>query len=392
MSPTTSESSPSGLTVLAVDDELPALGELEYLLRAQPEVGTVHTARDATTALRLLRAHAVDAVFLDINMPGLDGLELAGILAEFASRPAVVFVTAHDDRAVAAFDLGAVDYLLKPLREERLAESLRRILAGRAPAPEAAPTQARSAGPRDADEVIPVELGGVTTLVPRSSVGWVEADGDYARLHTSNGSHLVRIPLSTLEERWADAGFLRVHRSLPRVDGTGHRDQVDGNGGRRHAARQRRIPRRRTPRQPPPRPRAQGPSRPRPAPVAGDAVTAPRPERERVVLAKRRGARVVRTRVEVAEQTEVGEALIRGLMRAQLALAVRVAVVAVLLLGSIPLIAFAFPAFADAVVLGVRLPWLMLGVAAYPVLFGLGRVYVRQAERNEADFVDLVED
>lgn len=212
MSPTTSESSPSGLTVLAVDDELPALGELEYLLRAQPEVGTVHTARDATTALRLLRAHAVDAVFLDINMPGLDGLELAGILAEFASRPAVVFVTAHDDRAVAAFDLGAVDYLLKPLREERLAESLRRILAGRAPAPEAAPTQARSAGPRDADEVIPVELGGVTTLVPRSSVGWVEADGDYARLHTSNGSHLVRIPLSTLEERWADAGFLRVHR------------------------------------------------------------------------------------------------------------------------------------------------------------------------------------
>ena len=91
-------------------------------------------------------------------------------------------------------------------------------------------------------------------------------------------------------------------------------------------------------------------------------MTAPRPERERVVLAKRRGARVVRTRVEVAEQTEVGEALIRGLMRAQLALAVRVAVVAVLALGSIPLIAFAFPAFADVVVFGVRLPWLILAV------------------------------
>ena len=121
-------------------------------------------------------------------------------------------------------------------------------------------------------------------------------------------------------------------------------------------------------------------------------MTAPRPERERVVLAKRRGARVVRTRVEVAEQTEVGETLIRGLMRAQLALAVRVAVVAVLLFGSIPLIAFAFPALADTIVLGVRLPWLILGVLAYPVLYGLGRLYVRQAERNDADFVDFVED
>lgn len=121
-------------------------------------------------------------------------------------------------------------------------------------------------------------------------------------------------------------------------------------------------------------------------------MTAPRPERERVVLAKRRGARVVRTRVEVAEQTEVGEALIRGLMRAQLALAVRVAVVAVLVFGSIPLIAFAFPAFADAVVFGVRLPWLILAVLAYPVLYGLGRVYVRGAERNESEFVDFVED
>jgi len=220
----TDDKSPDApLTVLAVDDEKPALDELAFLLRAQDAVGDIRTAGDATTALRILRDGEIDAVFLDINMPGLDGLELAGILANFASPPQVVFVTAHDDRAVAAFDLGAVDYLLKPLREERLAESVRRIVEGRrrrVVAGPAAPT----------DEVIPVELGGITTLVHRSSVEWVEADGDYARLHTADGSHLVRIPISALETRWADAGFLRVHRSylvaLPRVTGI----RTVGNG------------------------------------------------------------------------------------------------------------------------------------------------------------------
>jgi len=205
------------LTVLAVDDEPPALDELAYLLRAREEIAVVHTAGDATTALRLLRDGGVDAVFLDINMPGLDGLELAGILRNFATPPAVVFVTAHDDRAVSAFDLGAVDYVLKPLREERLAEAVRRIAERRRPG--TPPPTDNATG----DDVIPVELGGVTTLVPRSSVHWVEAEGDYARLHTATGSHLVRIPISTLESRWADAGFLRVHRSylvaLPLVTG-----------------------------------------------------------------------------------------------------------------------------------------------------------------------------
>ncbi|OZE03152.1 DNA-binding response regulator [Rhodococcus sp. 05-2255-3B1] len=198
-----------GLIVLAVDDERPALDELAFLLRQQDTVAEVFTAQDATTALRQLKQtsgqNVVDAVFLDINMPGLDGLELAGILSAFARPPAVVFVTAHDDRALAAFDLGAVDYLLKPLREDRLTEALRRVLLARRRPAESVDTSA--------DEVIPVELGGTTTLVHRSSVAWVEADGDYARLHTSNGSHLVRIPISALESRWADAGFLRVHRS-----------------------------------------------------------------------------------------------------------------------------------------------------------------------------------
>lgn len=195
------------LSVLAVDDETPALDELTYLLGEHPDVGEVLGVADATSALRILNERSVDAIFLDINMPGLSGLELASVLCNFAHPPAVVFVTAHDDKAVAAFEVGALDYLLKPIRKDRLDEAVRRVLAARSaepPPPAEEPTS---------DEVIPVELGGVTQLVRCDTIGWVEADGDYARLHAASGSHLVRIPLSTLEDRWRNRGFQRVHRS-----------------------------------------------------------------------------------------------------------------------------------------------------------------------------------
>jgi DNA-binding LytR/AlgR family response regulator len=195
------------LRVLAVDDEPPALDELAYLLRNDPRVARVSTASDATEALRVLRDNDVDAVFLDIRMPGLDGMELARVLRRFARPPAIVFVTAYDDAAVDAFDLGVTDYVRKPVRAERLAESLRRVTGSRT-----MPTQPAGFGIEE-DQTIPVELAGTTRMLPRSAVRWVEAQGDYARLHTSDGSHLVRVPLATLAERWADAGFVRIHRS-----------------------------------------------------------------------------------------------------------------------------------------------------------------------------------
>jgi len=195
------------LTVLAVDDEPPALDELAYLLRADERVVAVHTAGDATEALRLLRDADVDAVFLDIRMPGLDGMELARVLRRFARPPAIVFVTAYDDAAVDAFALGVTDYVRKPVRAERLAESLRRVAEARA-APRPVGVE-----PADDDPTIPVELAGTTRMLPRSAVRWVEAQGDYARLHTADASHLVRVSLATLAERWADAGFVRIHRS-----------------------------------------------------------------------------------------------------------------------------------------------------------------------------------
>ena len=233
-----SNDSSGGLVVLAVDDEEPALEELAYLLSEDSRVGMVLKASDATDALRILNSRQgvreaasagqpgrglanpmtgtrvaertdVEVVFLDIRMPGLDGLELARVFSSMAVPPSVVFVTAHDDRAVDAYEVGAVDYLLKPLRAERLAASIDRILASRA-ATVAEPMQEQGSE----DEVIPVELAGTTKLVPRSAVRYVEAQGDYARLHTHEGSHLVRIPLSVLEDRWRDAGFVRIHRSF----------------------------------------------------------------------------------------------------------------------------------------------------------------------------------
>jgi DNA-binding LytR/AlgR family response regulator len=197
--------------VLAVDDEAPALDELAYLLNEHPDIAEVARASDATSALRELNRRTIDAVFLDVNMPGLSGLELAGVLKNFSYRPAVVFVTAHDDKAVAAFDVGAVDYLLKPIRASRLDEAVRRVLAATSETTRDDTTR-DDTGEQDAD-VVPAEVGGITHLVPRDSIGWVEAEGDYARLHSSSGAHLVRIPLSTLESRWRERGFQRIHRS-----------------------------------------------------------------------------------------------------------------------------------------------------------------------------------
>jgi hypothetical protein len=120
-------------------------------------------------------------------------------------------------------------------------------------------------------------------------------------------------------------------------------------------------------------------------------MTSARPQRERVILANRRGARVIRTRVEVQEQTQVGDALVRGLMRAQLGLALRLAAVVVGAVVAVPLLLNLFPQINDVRVFGIRLNWLVLAGLVYPVMYGVGRLYVRLAEQGERDFVRVVD-
>jgi DNA-binding LytR/AlgR family response regulator len=190
------------LRALVVDDERPALDELAFLLERDERIGEVRTSDSATDGLRILRECDVDVVFLDIQMPGLSGLELAQVLGRFRVPPPIVFVTAHEEHAVEAFDVRAVDYVLKPVRADRLAEAIRRVVDG-----------GERATTRD-DAQVAVERGVVTRFIQRSDITPVEAQGDYARLHTAEGSHLVRSPLTSLEEEWSGAGFVRIHRSL----------------------------------------------------------------------------------------------------------------------------------------------------------------------------------
>lgn len=193
----------AALHALVVDDEQPVLDELVWLLERDDRIASVRATHDGADALRILEHGGIDVVFLDVAMPGLSGLDIARVLGHFRDAPRIVFVTAHEAHAVEAFEMNAVDYLLKPIREERLRESVRRACG--------ADAGTRSAG----DDQIAVELAGVTRFVSRASVAYAEAQGDYVRLHVADGgSHLIRIPLGVLADEWAEAGFVRIHRSL----------------------------------------------------------------------------------------------------------------------------------------------------------------------------------
>jgi DNA-binding LytR/AlgR family response regulator len=202
----------SGLRVLAVDDERPALDDLARLLVASPEVAEVAVADSGGDALRSLADQRFDAIFLDVRMPDIDGLELASVLDQFAAPPALVFVSAYEDGAVNAFELELhpLDYLMKPVSKARIAQALERVVADRNGG-----GSGRASERPDEAEIVSVEhqRGGATKLVARSSILYVKAEGDYVRIVSDEGRFLVRGALSEIERRWVAYGFARVHRS-----------------------------------------------------------------------------------------------------------------------------------------------------------------------------------
>jgi len=187
------------IRALLADDEAPARSELRYLLAAHPDVEVVGEAASAAEALAF--AASYDVLFLDVEMPGATGLETAPQVHERRDPPAVVFVTAHAEYAVDAFAVEAFDYLLKPVDPDRLARVLERLRER---------TLENAAPPV---EKVAVVSGSSTELIDFDQIHYVQADGDYSRVHTYDRSYLSTASLGELEERLAPARFARIHRS-----------------------------------------------------------------------------------------------------------------------------------------------------------------------------------
>ena len=193
------------LQVLVVDDETLARSRLRTLLGecTAPAATVGGEAGNAVQAMDLLRRLHFDAVLLDVHMPGADGLALAQALRSLQRPPAVVFVTAHAEHAVAAFELDAADYLTKPVRLERLQVALQKVERL---------VQAQGGSQDAAPEVLLIQDRGRTERVPLAEVLFFKAELKYITVRTASRSHILDASLSELEERYATQ-FLRVHRN-----------------------------------------------------------------------------------------------------------------------------------------------------------------------------------
>jgi len=197
------------MRVLIADDEPLARVRLRAMLGEIPGVEVVAEAADGHAALHACAEHHPDMILLDISMPGIDGLETARHLAEFDPRPVVVFCTAYDQHALSAFDAQAVDYLVKPVRPERLAAALERVrtfAAGRVPTATSEPDAARKR------THLCARLRGSLRLVPIEDIRYLQAEEKYVVVHHARGEDLIEESLKSLETEFADR-FIRIHRN-----------------------------------------------------------------------------------------------------------------------------------------------------------------------------------
>ena len=194
------------LRTLIVDDEPLAIERLQILCARMPDLELTGTASDGKAALRLAEALSPDLILLDISMPGLDGLGVARALGQRAASVSIIFVTAFDQFAVAAFEVAAVDYLLKPVAEDRLARAI-----GRVRAQLAAPDTASRPSPWTAEFWVPHRSEVIR--IAAAGIDLIEAERDYMRLHVGARSFLIHKTITELEQQLDPAVFVRLHRS-----------------------------------------------------------------------------------------------------------------------------------------------------------------------------------
>jgi len=206
------------IRTLIVDDEPLARRRIRRLLESEPDVDVVGESGTGRHAVAAIRNHAPDLVFLDVQMPGLSGFE---VLAKLQTErlPAIIFVTAYDEYAVRAFDVHALDYLLKPFSRERFVDAVR--CARNALRREASPAAdgrltallAELRGAPLRPERLLVRTGGRVLFVAVEEIDWIEAAGNYVRLHTGNRTHLLRDTMAGIASKLDPRRFLRIHRS-----------------------------------------------------------------------------------------------------------------------------------------------------------------------------------
>ncbi len=197
------------LRVLVVDDEPLAVERLQLLLARIEGVDVVGSAHDGEAALKLAEEVAPQLVLLDIAMPGMDGIDIARALSESPVDPAIVFVTAFDNFAVAAFDVAAIDYLMKPVLPERLARAIDRVRAHLA----AGGRKPTGPAPTYVEEFWVPDYSGLVRIAARD-ISRITAERDYMRLHVGQRGWLIHRTIAKLEEELDPAMFIRVHRSV----------------------------------------------------------------------------------------------------------------------------------------------------------------------------------
>jgi two-component system, LytTR family, response regulator len=201
------------MRALVVDDEAPARDKLRRWLDAHEDIEVVAEAGDGLAAAAAIADLSPDVVFLDIQMPGMNGLELATQL-EPAQAPLIVFVTAFDEHAIAAFDLNAVDYLLKPYDRERLDRTVQRLRERRAESGSGSAAAIATARARlGTSERLLVPQGDTLHLLDTALIHWLEADDNYVHVHTAQARYMVRRTLTDLLAQLGEPRFLRIHKS-----------------------------------------------------------------------------------------------------------------------------------------------------------------------------------
>lgn len=205
--------------MLIVDDEPLAREGVRDLLAGDPDVAEIGEARGGDEAIALLRAQAWDLVFLDVQMPQVDGFAVVSAVGA-ARMPAVVFITAHDGFAIRAFEVNAVDYLQKPVTRERFARALARAKERRS-ASRADTVQREIVGlletlaaPSAAVKRLAVRSGARTIFVDTAAIDWIKAAENYVEIHAGAASHLLQVTMATLEAALDRSAFVRIHRSI----------------------------------------------------------------------------------------------------------------------------------------------------------------------------------